>query len=128
MIASAPTEGDAGVAVVGALAMAVALMAGLLAVAALAQGVLAHTRAGHAADLSAHAAAVAVSVFDPDPCAVANGLAERLGARMQRCEVTHPGQGPTVDVTVEVPIRVLGIGRSAEGRARSGLRLQQAGR
>lgn len=78
--------------------------------------VTAHRRAQGAADLAALAAAVAAGRGGP-PCAAAEDIAGRNGARLSACEVA--GRVVEVEVRVAGP-RWLGAGADLTGRARAG--------
>lgn len=101
------------------LAAALVALAAVLAVlvAGLASAVVARHRAASAADLAALAAASALSGSLDGPCATAEVVAERNGARVSRCSVV----ATSVDVSVEVrPAGVAGHLGDAVGRARAG--------
>lgn len=101
-----------------ALALA-ALAALLLAVIYLGAAVLARHRAQNAADLAAHAGAVAALDGADDPCARAREftVVQDGAPRLQRCVVD--GQDVLVAVSVQVRLGSWGV-REARGQARAG--------
>lgn len=92
--------GSAPAAVLAWIGLAVVLL-GMLGV--LGQGVRAAAQAASAADLSALAAADALALGNPDPCAIGRETAARNGAQLLDCTV----EGDEVVVRAATPAGVL---------------------
>ncbi|UFU07139.1 Rv3654c family TadE-like protein [Ruania halotolerans] len=108
---------DAGSVTVLVLGVVAAALLCFTLLSAFVQATAARGHAQGVADLAALAAASEAVVGEPDPCRMAALVAERNGASLVTCAV---GDGPLVDVRVQVPVHPLPGWRdvaSAEARA-----------
>jgi len=112
---------EEGAASVAAAAVAGLLVAVLLLVGAGGRAVAIGQRTAAAADLAALAAASAVARLVVEPCSWASRSAAVNGARLVRCSVEHPVDGPTVEVVVRSGPRA-GPWGHLQRSARAGLR------
>ena len=109
-------SGERGAGTVLALGLGLLVVLAAVLLALLAQAAAMASRAAAAADLAVLAAADAARGIAPgEPCAVAEEVAHRNGARVLSCAV---GAGFTVQVRTELVIRTL-VG-AATGVARAG--------
>ncbi|MFI6367423.1 Rv3654c family TadE-like protein [Nocardia sp. NPDC050630] len=108
---------DEGVATVFACLALVALIGATLLIAQVEVAVTARHRAQAAADLAALAAAGELTRGAEVGCAQAEEIAQRMGVRIQQCEVVQ--WDATVTVETNVPMGLLGK-RSVRAVARAG--------
>ncbi|UFU03406.1 flp pilus-assembly TadE/G-like family protein [Ruania suaedae] len=114
----APAARDRGSATVLVLAILAAGLVLMVLLGALVHASVARGTAQAAADLAAIAAAGEAASGGPDPCALAERVAERNGGQLSSCAV---GDGALTDVEVRVPATPLpGWDQVAVAAARAG--------
>jgi secretion/DNA translocation related TadE-like protein len=112
-------RGDAGAALVAALALCVLVSIGAVVVAQLGRMAVVQERARAAADLAALAAAGSLLSLSEDPCAAAARTAARNRAHVLSCALVGAG----AEVVVEVQVRHRGWpAGSLAAQARAGVR------
>ena len=110
-------RGEDGAATSLVLVVVAALVVATLGATAVGQVMVAHRRAGSAADLGALAGAVALQ-RGQDGCAAARRLVARADARLRRCQVSDE----EVRITVAVDLAVAGRRVVVGARAHAGPR------